>query len=808
MNRIEELIQDLTLEEKASLCSGLDFWTTKPVDCLDIPSIMLTDGPHGLRKQAGDSDHLGLNTSVPATCFPTASALAATWNRELVREVGAALGEECRQEQVGVILGPGANIKRSPLCGRNFEYFSEDPFLSGEMAKSHIQGVQRQGIGTSLKHYAVNNQEYRRMTINAIVDARALREVYLAGFEIAVRGAQPWTVMCAYNRVNGTYCCEHPLLLKEILKKDWGHEGLVVTDWGAMNDRVEALAAGLELEMPGTGSGNDALIAAAVRSGALDEDVLDAAVTRILEMVFKAQETLAEPFTYDADAHHALARRAAGEGAVLLKNEEALLPLKKAARVAVLGAFAKHPRYQGAGSSSMNPTRLDTLYDEMAAIAGEDRISYAPGYQLREPGVDEALLEEALAAAGEADEVVINVGLPDSFEVEGLDRQHMRLPESHNRLVEAVAAAHAHVVVVLSNGSPVEMPWVDDVQSILEGYLGGQAGAGAIADILYGIVNPSGRLGETFPLRLEDTPSYETFPGGPKTVEYRESLYVGYRFYDTVEKDVLFPFGHGLSYTSFAYENLRLSQTELTDAETLTARVTVRNTGDVPGQTVVQLYVSPQGSDIFRPAQELKGFEKTALAPGEAKEVRFTLDRRAFAYFNTGVNDWAVESGAYRIRVGASSRDIRLEDEVIVRAAADVPTPARDRLEAYKNFPADARISQADFEALAGHPMPANEIRPGETVTINTPIADMQHSFVARQLRKRMQQQMAEMIGEEMDDPNALMMQGILDEAPLRTLLMLGGGAINRGTVDGLLLLINRRFIQGLLALLRARRKA
>jgi len=807
MKKIQDLISKMTLEEKASLCSGLDFWTTKPIERLDIPSIMLTDGPHGLRKQAGASDHLGLNESVPATCFPTASAMAATWNRELIYEVGQALGEECRQEKVGVILGPAANIKRTPLCGRNFEYFSEDPYLSGEMAKSHINGVQSQGIGTSLKHYAVNNQEFRRMTINTIVDQRALHEIYLAGFEIAIKGAQPWTVMCAYNRVNGTYCCEHTYFLNDMLKNEWGHQGLVVTDWGAMNERVEALEAGLELEMPGVNNGNDTLIVEAVRSGALDITVLDHSVARILDLIFKIQETLDKDFSYDSEAHHELARRVAGEGCVLLKNKNKLLPLKKPQQVALLGAFAKHPRYQGAGSSYMNPTKLDTLYEEMVTIAGEGQVTYAPGYDLKNLQVDHALLQEAIETAKSADVVVIHVGLPDVFEVEGLDRTHLSLPESHNQLIEQVAASHDHVVVVLSNGSPVEMPWIDKVDAVLEGYLGGQAGAGGVADVLYGIVNPSGKLAETFPLKLSDTPSYLYYPGGPKTVAYRESLYIGYRFYDKVNKEVLFPFGHGLSYTSFAYEDFKLSHQEINDQETLQVQVTIRNTGDIPGKEVVQLYVSPVQPTAFRPVAELKGFNKVSLAPGEACQVHFSLDRRAFAYFSTELNDWQVESGDYRILVGASSRQIHLEGKVTVQSQQEVDIPLRDRLPAYVGFPADAKINQDDFETLVGHPVPPNTIIRGEIATINTPIADMQHSFVARRLHKMMEEQMQAMIEDEADSPHSLMMQAVMREAPLRLLLMMGGDQMNRGMINGLLLIINRRFFKGLATLLRARRK-
>ena len=473
MKDLNNLISQMTLEEKASLCSGLNFWYLKGIKRLDIPSIMVTDGPHGLRKQAGEADHVGLNESVPATCFPTASALAATWNRDLIYQVGVALGEECRQEKVSVILGPAVNIKRSPLCGRNFEYFSEDPYLSGEIAKSHINGVQSQGVGTSMKHYVANNQEYRRMTIDTIVDERALREIYLAGYEIAVRDAQPWTLMCSYNKINGTYASEHKQLMHDVLKEEWGHEGLVVTDWGAMNERVPGLKAGVELEMPGTDNGNDAKIVAAVQSGELDETVLDRAVERILALIFKAEPALAEDFGFDVEAHHQLACRVAGEGAVLLKNEDGLLPLEESRRIALIGRFAKHPRYQGAGSSLMNPTRLDNVYEEIVKLVGADNLVYADGYTEKSDVADEALIAEALQVASDAEVVVVCAGLTDVYETEGVDRQDMKMPPGQDALIKRLAAAHSRVVVVLSNGSPVEMPWANDVQSILEGYLGG-----------------------------------------------------------------------------------------------------------------------------------------------------------------------------------------------------------------------------------------------------------------------------------------------------------------------------------------------
>jgi beta-glucosidase len=804
-----EFVRQMTLEEKASLCSGLDFWHLKGIERLGVPSIMVTDGPHGLRKPAGSDDLVGLDNSLPATCFPTASGLAATWNRELIYQVGAALGEECLAEKVSVILGPGANIKRSPLCGRNFEYYSEDPYLTGEIAKSHINGVQSKGVGASLKHYAVNNQEYRRMVIDAVVDERTLREIYLAGYEIAVKEAQPWTVMCAYNKVNGTYCCEHEYLMTDILKEEWGHEGLVVTDWGAMNDRVDSLAAGTELEMPGVPNGNDAMIVAAVKAGRLDEAILDRSVERILAMIFKAEDALSQGTTCDRAAHHALARRVAGESAVLLKNDGAVLPLQERAKIALIGEFVKNPRYQGAGSSQINPTRLDNIYDEILKLVGDKNIIYAPGYPLKGDRVDEALIREAFTAAQSAEVVVICAGLTDMYEVEGLDREDLRLPQSHDALIEAISRVHSKVVVVLSNGSPVEMPWVDRVQAILEGYLGGQAGAGAIADILFGRVNPSGKLAETFPVHLTDNPSYHYFPGGPATVEYRESIYVGYRYYDTVGCDVLFPFGHGLCYTTFEYSELHVDQDTIRDGETLTVALVVKNTGGVAGQEVVQLYVRDVESTAFRPQKELKGFAKVSLQPGEDTEVRFVLDGRAFAYYNTALGDWHVESGVFEILVGASSRDIRQTVSVQVNSSQPrAPEMDREKLAVYYDFPKGTPVSQECFESLLGTPVPGNIAAKEKPYTINTPVGDMTDSFFGRLFYSFMEKQMEKMIAGQEDTPTGLLMEAMAREAPLRIVLMSSDGSVTREMLDALLLLINGKFIKGLFALVRAVRKA
>jgi len=671
---LKKLISEMTLEEKASLCSGLNFWRTKPVERLEIPSIMMTDGPHGLRKQQGDSgDHLGIGDSVPSTCFPSGAGLAASWNRELLEKVGAALGKECQAAGVAIILGPALNIKRSPLCGRNFEYFSEDPYLTAELAASHIRGVQSQGVGTSAKHYAVNNQEHRRMTVDAVVDERTLREIYLAGFEGAVKQGQPWTVMAAYNKVNGVYASENAYLLTDILRNEWGFEGFVVSDWGAVNERVAGLAAGLDLEMPGNGGYGDRKIVEAVKNGQLSEAQLDRAVERILNIVFRAVDHKKENASYDPVEHHRLARSVAAECMVLLKNDDNVLPLRKQGRIAVIGEMAKKPRYQGGGSSHVVPTKLDIPYDEIAAIVqGNAEILYALGYELEKDEPNDDLVEEAVRVAKNADVAVVFAGLPDRYESEGYDRKHMRLPDNHNRLIEAVAAVQPNIVVVLSNGSPVEMPWIGQVKGVLEAYLGGQAAGGAIADLLFGEVNPSGKLAETFPKELRHNPSHLNFPGEGDRVEYREGLFVGYRHYEARGIEPLFPFGHGLSYTTFEYTDITLDKSAISDHETVRVSVKVRNTGNRAGKEVVQLYVRDVVSSVTRPEKELKGFQKVSFEPGEEKTVEFVLDKRAFAYYNTDLKDWYVETGEFEILVGGSSANIALKAVVHVTSTVTV----------------------------------------------------------------------------------------------------------------------------------------
>ncbi len=668
---IRDLVSELTLTEKAGLLSGGDFWHTKAVERLGIPAIMMSDGPHGLRKQDDKGDHLGVNDSIRAVCFPAACATAASFDRSAAKRIGEALGDACRHEKVGVILGPAVNIKRSPLCGRNFEYYSEDPFLAGRMAASFIDGVQSRGVGTSIKHFAANSQEHRRMSSSSNVDERTLREIYLPAFEYAVRETQPWTVMCSYNRLNGVFASENRKLLTEILRNEWGFLGLVVSDWGAVSDRVAGVAAGMDLEMPSSDGINDRKIVRAVESGALSMEDVDRACERVLNLVYRAVRNEDSGAAWDMEAQHALAAETAADCMVLLKNEKSVLPLSKSAKVAFIGEFAEKPRYQGGGSSHINSFKVTGAL-EAARESGLDVI-FAKGYSAADDEAKEEEIAEAVAAAESADIAVVFAGLPDSYESEGYDRTHMRLPDCQNRLIRAVVRANPATVVVLHNGSPVEMPWIDEVPAVLEAYLGGQAVGEAEVRVLYGDVNPSGHLAETFPKKVSDNPSWLFYGGEPSGTDYREGVFVGYRYYDKKEMDVLFPFGHGLSYTEFRFDGLSLSESRVGEGDTLEAAVTVTNTGSRAGKAVVQLYVENASSEIIRPLRELKGFEKILLQPGESREVTFSLDRRAFAYWDTETGGWSVPGGTYRILAGGSSRDLPAAASVGVEPSAARP---------------------------------------------------------------------------------------------------------------------------------------
>ena len=658
----------MTLEEKAGMCSGLDFWHLKEVEHLGIPKVMVSDGPHGLRKQDEKGDHLGINDSIKAVCFPPAVLSACSFDRGLMEEMGKAIGREAQANDVSVVLGPAVNIKRSPLCGRNFEYYSEDPYLAGEIAAAFVKGVQSQHVGTSIKHFAANNQEYRRMSSSSEVDERTLREIYFPAFETAVKKAQPYTFMCSYNQINGTFASENKWLLTDVLRGEWGFKGYVMSDWGAVNDRVKGLEAGLELEMPASGGDNDAMIVKAVKDGALEEKILDQAVERILRIIFEyADHRKPQEFTMEKD--HEGAQHIAEESMVLLKNENHILPLKTSEKAAFIGGFARNPRFQGGGSSHINCFKTTNVLDSVPCDA---QVVYAEGFPADRDFYDKALADEAVKAAAEADKAVIFAGLPESFESEGYDRSHMRLPECQNRLITEILKVQPNTVIVLHNGSPVEMPWLGEIKGLLETYLGGQAGGAAAANILYGKINPSGKLAETMPLKLSDNPSYLNFGGGEK-VEYREGIFVGYRYYDTKEMDVAFPFGYGLSYTTFAYSNLKLSMENPTEKDTVMVSADVTNTGKFAGKEVVQLYIRDLTGSAIRPEKELKGFEKVFLEPGETKTVTMELNKRSFAWYNTKLHDWFAASGDYEILVGASSRDIRLTETLHLNSSQRLP---------------------------------------------------------------------------------------------------------------------------------------
>ncbi len=701
MKSVQKIIDQMTLEEKAALCTGASAWTTTPIERLDVPEMLVSDGPHGVRR-VPDIHAMGAK-SLPATCFPTASSLASTWNVDLIHEMGQALGEECLTLNVDVLLGPGANMKRTPLCGRNFEYFSEDPFLAGELAASLINGVQSKGVGTSLKHFAANNQESERFVINTKVDERTLREIYLPAFETAVKKGKPWTVMCAYNKLNGTYCSEHHHLLTEILKDEWKFEGLIVSDWGAVHDRVAALKAGLDWQMPGPRERDVKALVDAVRSGELDESVLNESVRRILQVVFKAAET-PKKGKFDSDAHHALARRVAGESIVLLKNN-GLLPLKDPQHIAAIGRAAEQAHFQGGGSSHINPTRVDVPFKELQSRAVKVELTYAEGYPA-DNSSQPALINEAVKIAQAADVAVLYIGLPWYKESEGYDRRDLDLTEQQVALIKAVARAQPNTVVVLNNGAPLDMrAWLGDVAAVLEAWMMGQAGGGAIADALFGITNPSGKLAETFPMKLSDTPAHINFPGGNGEVNYGEGLFIGYRYYDYKDVGVQFPFGYGLSYTTFEYSKPKISSKTFKDVDGITVSVDVKNVGKVVGKEIVQVYVRDVQSKLVRPLKELKGFAKVDLKPGETKTVTIKLDFRSFAYYHPGHKGWITENGEYEILIGASSRDIRFTETVELQSTLKLAS-ILNRESTVRDWKEDARggpIFEPVFqEILAG----------------------------------------------------------------------------------------------------------
>ena len=672
-DEIRNLISRMTLEEKAGMCSGADFWHLKGVERLGIPSVMVTDGPHGLRKQAEGGDHLGINESEKAVCFPAGCATAASFDRELIKRQGETIGHECQAMNVSTILGPAMNIKRSPLCGRNFEYYSEDPYVSSELAAALIEGVQSKNVGTSAKHFLANNQEKRRMTNSSDVDERTLREIYLASFEGAVKKAKPWTVMSSYNRINGEFVGDSYEYLTKILREEWGFDGYVVSDWGAVNDRIKALKAGLDLEMPHGSDENDEMIVKAVESGELDEKILDLTCERILDIIFRFTQNRDETAVFDYEKDHETAAEVESECMVLLKNENNILPLDASKKIAFIGKYAKTPRYQGGGSSHINSWKVESALDAAKTIPHLTNVTFAQGYQDDKDEVVKELQDEAVKTAADADVAVLFIGLPDNFESEGYDRKHMNLPNCQNELVQKVLEVQKNVVIVLHNGSPVIMPWKDSVSGILEAYLGGEAVGRATAEILAGVKNPCGRLAETFPLRLEDTPCYLTYGKGFDNAAYKEGVFVGYRYYTSRKMQTAFPFGYGLSYTTFEYSNLLLNKKEITDKDTVEVSVKVKNTGSRAGKTVVQLYVEAPETEVVRPIRELRGFEKIFLEAGEEKTVTFTLDERSFAYWNTLIHDWYAEEGAYKVMIGENADQMCACEEITVHTTKELP---------------------------------------------------------------------------------------------------------------------------------------
>lgn len=801
---ISELVAKLTLEEKCALCSGVTNWKTTPINDKKIPSIFMSDGPHGLRKESGTFD-IGnvMQESVPATCFPTAVTLASSWDVNLLRRVGQAIANEAKEQNVDIVLGPGVNIKRNPLCGRNFEYFSEDPYLAGELAESYVQGVQDEKIGTSLKHFAANSQEYRRMTVSSEVDERALREIYLPAFENTVKKSQPYTIMCSYNPVNGVHASDNKTLLWDILREEWGFEGIVVSDWGAVNDRVKGIIAGLDLEMPtSNGIGDDAIMDA-VKDGRLEMEALDNAVERILKIVYKCVENrkFHENYKADMNANFELACEAATKGAVLLKNDNNTLPLNKNAKIAVIGHLAKISRYQGSGSSRINPYKLTSFTDYLDEIKAE--YDYADGYNINDGNtVCQKCLDEAVNIAKGKDAVLLFVGLTDEYESEGFDRENLDMPHSHNELIKQICKLNKNVIIVLSGGSPVTMPWFEDVNAVLNMYLCGCAGGKACYKLIYGEVNPSGKLAETYPLSIRDNPAYLYYGMGPQTVEYRESIYVGYRYFDKAKKDVLFPFGYGLSYTGFDYSNLKLSASEIKDTDTLTVSFCITNTGNMDGEEIAQIYVRDKISSIFRENKALKGFVKAELKAGERKEFTIILDKRSFSFYNTAVGDWTVEKGEFEIMVGASSRDIRLSETVFVDAdEIDVPNYIA-KAPSYYNLEHAAEYCGNEFESILGRKLIGNKpLKKGE-LDYNAVVGDLGISLLGKIIVKGAGMVSAKMLPKNAPNSQKKMAELAAFSLPMRNIFNMSNGLVSKKTVDGLIKRLNKHPFSGLGAML------
>lgn len=772
-----EILALMTLEEKAAICDGADFWHLKGMEKYGFPSIMVCDGPHGLRKKDYSKTGDSLSNSVPAISYPTAATTAASWDPELLYEMGVALGKKCLKEEVGVLLGPGINMKRSPLCGRNFEYFSEDPILAGELAAGFIEGVQSQGVGTSLKHFCANSQETRRMTCDSVVDERALREIYLTAFEIAVKKAKPWTVMNSYNKINGFHGSENKHTQTEILRDEWGYDGVVVSDWGAVNDRVLGFNNGNDLEMPSSSGSGTKKIVDAVRSGAISEEILNERALNMLNLIKKAVDGAKPGYAYNDADDQPFARKVAAQSMVLLKNN-GILPLKKNGKVAVIGELARTPRYQGAGSSHINPTKLDNALEELQKI-GYD-VEFAKGYELKgkKAKKNAELAAEAAALAAKCETVILFIGLTDEYEAEGFDRTHMNLPAAHDALVNEILKVNKNVIVVLAGGSPVEMPWNDGVAAIINSYLGGQAGAGAVADIVSGAVNPSGKLPETYPMVYTDTPAVNNFPGNPASVEYRESVYIGYRYYDKAKKAVRYPFGFGLSYTTFEYSDIKLDKTAMNENDILTVSFRVKNTGDVAGYEIAQLYVADKESTIYRPEKELKAFKKVWLNPGEIKEISLTLNKRAFAFYNVNINDWCVESGDFEILVGASSADIKLSATVNVSGTTEnIPDYSAVAPAYYTGNVQNVPTEQ--FIAVLGRELPPTNYDPNRKLSI----CDTFESCACTKNGARFYKLLSTVIP-------AGFAQAIALQTPFRDFISMSGGVMSEDMANGLVMWI------------------
>ena len=771
--KYSEIIKKMSLEEKAELCVGADYWSSKSFEKYGIPKIRMSDGPHGLRVQRTKADNLGINESEVSTCFPASSTLGNSWNKEMAYQLGKALGEEARQEEVNIVLGPAVNIKRSPLCGRNFEYFSEDPYLTGILGTEYVKGLQDQNVGACVKHFAVNNQENRRRTIDAIIDERTLREIYLKAFETILEEAKPWSIMSAYNKVNGQYCSENTHLLEDILRKEWNYQGIVISDWGGENNRVKGIENDHELEMPGgRGSGKEEIIEA-VKTGRVSESKLDHIVDRIISIANRGEHTK-ESAKYDQEEHHKIAQKMAEESIVLLKNEDNILPIQDE-KIALMGDMAKYPRYQGAGSSTMNPYKIENAYDSFK----ENHImfDYAKGYERIESENDENLRKEAIEVAKKNKIVVIFAGLTENFESEGVDRDNLNIPENQNKLIEEIYKVNKNIIIVLSNGAPIVMPWKDKVKAIITGYLGGEAGAKAMVNCMLGKVNPSGKLAETYPEKLEDTPCYKNYPGTELTVEYQESIYVGYRYYDMNNVKVLFPFGYGLSYTEFEYSNLKVNEQE----SKVKVSFAIRNIGKRKGKEIAQIYLSQENPTIFKPKKELKEFEKVELEVGEEKQVEIILNKKAFEYFNPETNKWSIEQGKYKILVGKSSRDIVLEKEIFIESK-DKNIGKKYSKKYYTGNVHE--IKDEEFEELLGRSIPRRHLMLEEITDENT-LEQIKETKIGKLIYENEMEKMNQLLREQNVNKATKVMMDL--QKPLKKFYEKKGSKITKEMVEELI---------------------